>query len=89
MAYTLMFICTIWCVAFTISCFLICRPFTSVYHPHIVSYCDELLRDFVANVLNLGLDVVILSMPMPLLWGLQIPFKKKLALCALFGVGFG
>ncbi len=83
-----MFICTVWCVAFIVSYFLVCRPLA--IHPYTGRPCGEgLLRDFIGNVLNLGLDVVILSMPMPLLWALHIPLKKKMALCAIFGIGFG
>jgi len=90
MVYALMSICTVWCVASMMSNFLICRPFTVTLDPTTHGACGEgSLRDFVGNVLNLGLDVVILSMPMPLLWALQIPLKKKMALCAIFGVGFG
>ncbi len=85
MAYALMFICTVWCIAFMVSYFLVCRPLAM--YPYIVRPCSE--GYFIGNVLNLGLDVVILSMPMPLLWALQIPLKKKMALCAIFGIGFG
>lgn len=88
MAYALMFICTVWCIAFMVSYFLVCRPLTK--HPRRIRPCGEgSLRDIIGNVLNLGLDVVILSMPMPLLWALHIPLKKKMALCAIFGIGFG
>ena len=37
---------------------------------------------------DLGLDVIVISLPMPVLWRLQLPTAKKVALTFVFGVGF-
>ena len=37
---------------------------------------------------DLGLDVIVISLPMPILWRLQLPIVKKIALTFVFGVGF-
>ena len=89
-AYVVMGVSSVCCVALIMSDFLICRPFALRLGKTIPGTCGDLvLRYITANVLNLILDLVILSMPMPLLSGLQIPFRKKLALYAIFGFGFG
>jgi len=40
------------------------------------------------GIVNLIIDVGIVSLPMPMLWGLQMKFAKKLALSLIFGLGF-
>lgn len=37
---------------------------------------------------DLGIDVIVISLPMPILWGLQLPAVKKVALTFVFGLGF-
>ena len=43
---------------------------------------------FVA-VFNLLLDVTTVVLPMPILWGLQMAFGKKVALTLMFSMGVG
>ena len=82
--------CVICGVGFILEGFLICRPFAFNWDKSISGVCgDQALNYVVAIVVNLFLDVVIISLPMPLIWGLQIPSKKKVALCVIFGLGFG
>ena len=40
-----------------------------------------------ASVINLILDVVVLGLPMPLLWTLQMPLSKRIAIMGVFGMG--
>lgn len=37
---------------------------------------------------DLGIDVIVILLPMPTLWRLQLPTTKKVALTFVFGVGF-
>lgn len=39
------------------------------------------------GILNLILDVTVILLPMPMLWGLQIKRGKKWALTGVFGLG--
>ena len=40
-----------------------------------------------ASVINLILDVVVLGLPMPLLWTLQMPLSKRIAVMGVFSMG--
>lgn len=44
--------------------------------------------DLSAAVLNLLLDVTMVVLPMPVLWGLQMAVGKKATLSGMFGLGF-
>lgn len=39
------------------------------------------------SAINLGLDLVIIILPMPILWTLQMPIAKKVAISIIFGMG--
>ena len=40
-----------------------------------------------ASIINLILDVVVLGLPMPLLWTLQMPLSKRIAVMGVFSMG--
>lgn len=40
-----------------------------------------------ASVINLILDIVVLGLPMPLLWTLQMPLSKRIAVMGVFSMG--
>lgn len=42
---------------------------------------------YVSTVLNVTTDAAILAIPLPLMWGLQISLKKKIALMVLLSSG--
>ena len=44
--------------------------------------------DLVVAVFNLLLDVIVVVLPMPVLWGLQMAVGKKATLSGIFGLGF-
>lgn len=50
--------------------------------PHLVS------ARMSAAVTLMAADVIILVMPMPMLWSLQMKLSRKIQLIALFGIGF-
>lgn len=43
--------------------------------------------DLYLGIFNLLLDVCVVVLPMPVLWGLQMAVSKKLMLSAMFGLG--
>lgn len=43
--------------------------------------------EVLALIFNLSLDVVVVVLPVPTLWRLQIPISKKLMLSGMFGLG--
>ena len=40
-----------------------------------------------ASLINLILDIVVLGLPMPLLWTLQMPLSKRIAVMGVFSMG--
>ena len=48
---------------------------------------DQELLDMYIAILNLLQDVVVVVLPMPILWGLQMARSRKAALSCIFGIG--
>lgn len=45
--------------------------------------------DLFTGMFNLLLDVCVVVMPMPILWGLKMNMSKKIGLTGIFGMGIG
>ena len=52
------------------------------------SAVDAKSIDFSVALFNLLLDVTVVLLPMPVLWGLQMAVGKKATLSGMFGLGF-
>lgn len=80
-----------YCATVFLETFLVCRPFAYNWDKTIVGgKCgNQPTIYFSAGLMNLLLDIVILVLPMPMLWGLKMPLFKKIALTAVFGMGAG
>lgn len=80
-------------VAYLVACFItffaLCRPIEFFWDPTIPGgVCgDRFLPFLLSSVFNLVLDFVIFILPLPVLWGLQLKTRRKLALTVVFGVG--
>ena len=48
---------------------------------------DQKSLDMFVAVMNLLLDVEIVILPMPIVWGLKMARSKKMALSGMFGIG--
>lgn len=67
---------------------LICQPVAYRWNRTIDGICGDQKRlDLFIAVFNLILDVTVVVLPMPILWGLQMPTKKKVVLSGIFGMG--
>ncbi|KAH7115007.1 hypothetical protein B0J11DRAFT_539612 [Dendryphion nanum] len=84
-------VCLVCGCAFIVTAFLICKPVAFFWDKSILyGKCgNERIAYMVPGVINMALDIVIFSLPMPLLWGLQLPTAKKLATTFVFGIGLG
>ena len=76
-------------VSTILSSVLICRPFAYNWNKLIPGgTCgNEKSLDLYLGIFNLLLDVCVVVLPMPVLWGLQMAFNKKLMLSGMFGLG--
>jgi hypothetical protein len=78
-----------WAIATILAGFLVCQPFAYNWDQTIPGgSCGNQVTSFTATgVINLLTDVAVLLIPMPLLYRLQMPTYKKVALIAVFGLG--
>ena len=76
-------------VAFTIVKFTICHPLEYNWDMQTVQgSCGSENSMYLAVVsTDLVLDIVIIILPMPVLWGLQMKTAKKIAIMLTFGLG--
>ena len=68
---------------------LICRPLSYSWDKTIPGgKCgDQKSLDLFIGIVNLLLDICVVVLPMPVLWGLQMAVSKKLMLSGMFGLG--
>lgn len=68
---------------------LICRPIAFNWDPTIPggSCGDQKSLDLFIGVFNLLLDVALVALPMPVLWGLQMSRQKKVVISGIFAMG--
>lgn len=68
-----------------------CIPFAAYWDRTIPgARCIPQGRPFFATAIaNMIVDVLILALPMPKLWGLRMQASKKAGVILLFGIGFG
>ena len=65
-----------------------CTPTRSLWDPTVTGKCidfDALL--IVISSCNIGADILVLCLPMPLLWQLKMPAKRKAQLTGIFLLG--
>ena len=74
--------------ATVLACCLICRPFAFNWDLSLHGTCgDQKSLDLFIGVFNLLMDIVTVALPMPVLWGLQMPVGRKVAISGLFALG--
>ncbi|KAK5991669.1 hypothetical protein PT974_07702 [Cladobotryum mycophilum] len=68
--------------------FLLCRPVAFNWDKSITGTCGDRVKAYLATcVLNLLIDLSVVALPMPALWSLKMPLKKKLAVSGILGLG--
>ncbi|KAL9607322.1 MAG: hypothetical protein Q9167_007756, partial [Letrouitia subvulpina] len=79
----------LWWIGLMLTAFLHCRPLAYYWDRSIPNgYCtnDNLIGYTITSV-NIVTDVIVLLMPLPWLWGLQLNLAKRLAIIGLFVLG--
>ena len=68
--------------------FLICRPMAVDWNALVKGTCgNQILSYLILEVLGLLLDCIILAIPLPSIWKLQIERAKKLRFTIMFSLG--
>lgn len=87
-AYTIMFFSISYSMAVFMEAVVLCRPIAYTWDKSIDGTCGNATQAYEAvGIINLITDLAIIILPMPLLWQLQLPLAKKVALTAIFGIG--
>jgi hypothetical protein len=67
---------------------LICRPIAANWDPSIPRTCGNLNTAFyVIAAVNMVTDFMVMALPVPQIWALQLPIIQKLGLSLHFGLG--
>lgn len=68
--------------------FLICQPLAFNWDQTIDGHCGSSITLWVCHgVLNIVTDLIVLLLPMPYIYSLELSLYKKLVLMATFGLG--
>jgi len=78
----------LWALSIILETLLLCRPFAYNWDSSIKGVCGDRNATFViAGTLNLVTDLMVMGLPLPHIWKLQLSLGKKLALCFVFCLG--
>ena len=65
-----------------------CTPRAKIWNPFMKGHCFSTYATFQASgIFNAVSDFAILILPMPSVWRLQLPLKRKFLMTAIFGTG--
>jgi hypothetical protein len=67
-----------------------CKPIAASWNPLLLAtaVCSNRGAIYIATaVLGIVTDVVLMLIPIPTIWGLQMPTKQKIGLTFIFAVG--
>ncbi|KAI8962774.1 hypothetical protein F5Y11DRAFT_321516 [Daldinia sp. FL1419] len=90
---TLLGVISIWGISFFFATIFECMPVRIVWQtlfgtPEHQAYCYDAVPMFIATAItNMIVDTAILSVPIPIIWGLNMPTKQKFALSGIFLLG--
>lgn len=86
-SYVLMGFCVSYAVAFIAVFMTQCRPLAASWNPSL-GYCRPIQREEYASVsIGMALDLSIVALPLPTIWKLQMPLRRKIGVSLLFSLG--
>ena len=78
----------LYCVVIVLEIFLICRSLAAAWDTDISGECgQEVVSYVVLETFGLFLDLAILIVPMPTIWGLHLSFMVKIRTSCLLSAG--
>lgn len=88
MSFVMMGVVSAYGVSFIVVFCTNCQPISHSWNPVDGGHCKDVsIEEIVSVSVNMVIDSMIVVMPMPLLWGLQMPIRKKIAITFLFSLG--
>ncbi|KAI5862502.1 hypothetical protein GGS23DRAFT_570527 [Durotheca rogersii] len=65
-----------------------CTPVDQLWNPTPDGHCRDMqISDFATVAINMLFDLAILLLPLPTLWGLKLPLRKKIVVTIMFSFG--
>ncbi len=78
-----------WFLSMTFTVIFMCQPVQKAWKPDLPGHCANLYAFFLGQAIpNIVTDVVLLLLPLPYLWRLQIQLPQKIALVSVFLLGY-
>ncbi|KAE8446570.1 hypothetical protein EG329_011902 [Mollisiaceae sp. DMI_Dod_QoI] len=75
-------------IAISVCLFVVCTPLTGFWDVSVPHHClDERRLEIVAAIINISVDFVIMILPLPTIWSLQLAKRQKRALSGIFMLG--
>ncbi|KAL5365187.1 hypothetical protein BJX96DRAFT_158711 [Aspergillus floccosus] len=88
-AYIISTFVVLWVICITFLFIFICVPVQKLWYPYLPGRCINQVATWISNAVSTILtDLVILLLPIPQVWRLQLRLSEKLALTFAFGLGF-
>ncbi|PLB48122.1 hypothetical protein P170DRAFT_360728 [Aspergillus steynii IBT 23096] len=78
-----------WVICITFLFVFICVPVEKLWYPYLEGRCISQVGTWIANAVStIVTDLIILFLPLPQVWSLQLRRSEKLAVTLAFGLGF-
>ena len=86
--YALVAFWTVYSLTDTLVIIFQCTPVHKAWAPEVNGHCLDLIELGVSSgYINIATDVMILLLPIPMVWSLQLSTKIRLAIMAIFATG--
>ena len=86
--YVMIFVIVGFCFSQVMALLVGCRPLKSTWDLTVTGHCYNRAKQSVAGgYFNIFADAILLFLPMPMVWQLQLPAKQKLAVTTVFMAG--
>ena len=87
-AQVMLGIVTVWTISFFFASLLECLPITPLVEPFYNNKCvNTIPLWYTGGISDILIDFMILTMPIPMVWKLQLPTKQKIGVLAMFSLG--
>lgn len=84
----MMAVAACWWLAGLIAFIFSCQPFSYNWNHDQEGDCDSKLNFWISvAVAHMGTEIMILLLPLPMVWTLQLPLRRKIGLSFLFALG--
>lgn len=86
--YAMMCACVLWAIGDILTVTLLCRPIAFNWDKTVGGSCGNINAAYLAvHSFNFVIDAGIAVLPIPVLWGLQMPTANKIGITIMFALG--